>query len=465
MQDGNENEGLRSQLYERFREALVKPVGERFFEEDELIEIFDYAGDVNDDYVRWEVLFCGERLYPESDELRVRRAILYRETMPQTDAAADYLRDNAEGGKSVLWKIEQIAEELPDAVHAPEALDGLLASKEEWGDEEMIRLVKLASMLGCTDWLLGKQEELRARTGYLPVLLYELGLVFMDSDDLAEAAPFFEELTRLEPFEASYWALSCSVLARLGRTEEAREAFEFASGLDISDPEAPVLLAQAAMCGGLEDLRDQAIEKLEADLATAPEYFRAVSSLATLYLASGRREDAERTVMAYAQANPRVRECVNLAANLQLECLGPVFTLVMHGTGGTAFSAEDVIRVVEIFVNEERFGDARTLAVSYMAFAGPDVELQILYAECSFRLYDFQGVMDMFPDAEAVLFLLCNHRKGLRLARAYRKSLEALGREAEAKEFAEKAKARAIEGCDDPNIVRLIMDGGLFGEL
>ena len=39
----------REELYRRFRESLSKPVLERFFDEDELVEIYDYAGDLNDD--------------------------------------------------------------------------------------------------------------------------------------------------------------------------------------------------------------------------------------------------------------------------------------------------------------------------------------------------------------------------------------------------------------------------------
>ena len=65
----------RDDLVERFRADLSRPVGERFYSEDELITIFDLAGDSYDDYIRSEVLLLGMRLYPESDELMARRAI------------------------------------------------------------------------------------------------------------------------------------------------------------------------------------------------------------------------------------------------------------------------------------------------------------------------------------------------------------------------------------------------------
>ena len=61
----NSNDGVsRDDLYRRFRESLSKPITERFFDEDELVDIFDYAGDIDDAYARVEVLCCGARLYP-----------------------------------------------------------------------------------------------------------------------------------------------------------------------------------------------------------------------------------------------------------------------------------------------------------------------------------------------------------------------------------------------------------------
>ena len=35
-----------------------------YFDEEELVELYDYASDLRDRYTALEVLFCGERLYP-----------------------------------------------------------------------------------------------------------------------------------------------------------------------------------------------------------------------------------------------------------------------------------------------------------------------------------------------------------------------------------------------------------------
>ena len=67
----------RDELYRRFLKSLKEPASERFFDEDELVEVFDYAGDIANDYARYEALFIGARLYPDSQALAERRALLY----------------------------------------------------------------------------------------------------------------------------------------------------------------------------------------------------------------------------------------------------------------------------------------------------------------------------------------------------------------------------------------------------
>ena len=460
----NENEGVRSQLYDRFREALVKPVSERFFDEDELVEIFDYAGDVSDDYVRAEVLFCGERLYPESDELRVRRSILYAECMPSSDAFTDYVRDNAEGGESIIWKMEKILDDFPDAAGAEAALDELLGMKEAFEDEEMIRLVKLARGLGRTDWLLSRAERLRARAGYLPVLLYEMGWTFMDSDDLEHAAPFFEELTRLEPFEATYWAFSFSVLARLGRFDEAREAFEFACSLEIHDPETAVLMA-TPVGEHLADLRPQAVELLERSLRRTPDYYRAVEALATLYVAEGKKAEASGVLRDYAGIAPRIRETALLAIDLGLDCFDELFSAFMDATNGTGYTSEEVVRCLYGMFEARRYDDVRRLIVAYARYAGAVNDLKVLYAEASFLVGDYSACLDIYSDAATVLALVVMPARGARAALIYHTSLVALGRSEEAAVFATLASEMTRNILPSVDVYDRLMLRGLLSEL
>ena len=73
----SDTDGARRELYERFCSDLKKDRRVMFYDLDDLIELYDYANDIQDKYVAIEVLFCGERLYPESVELAERRALFY----------------------------------------------------------------------------------------------------------------------------------------------------------------------------------------------------------------------------------------------------------------------------------------------------------------------------------------------------------------------------------------------------
>ena len=55
MSDNNDDR--RNELCERFRQSLKNGgAGSEYFDEDELIEVFDYAGELNDEYLRFEAM-------------------------------------------------------------------------------------------------------------------------------------------------------------------------------------------------------------------------------------------------------------------------------------------------------------------------------------------------------------------------------------------------------------------------
>jgi len=62
----NPEEQETERLYQRFKQSLSDREDMPFFDEDDLVAIYDYAGDYDDDYVRLEVLFYSARYYPDS---------------------------------------------------------------------------------------------------------------------------------------------------------------------------------------------------------------------------------------------------------------------------------------------------------------------------------------------------------------------------------------------------------------
>ena len=192
----------REELCSRFRASLSDNGSDRYFDEDELIEIFDYAGDLNDDYIRFEVLLCGARLYPDSIPLKERRALLY--SAFGEDLSEKYLEDN-NSQQSALWDIARLRNSNPAGAEAVRQLELLLSHYDEFDDEEVIQLVDLASSLGQTDWLTDRLDALRVHVTYLPTLLFEIAVVLEMNGRYDEAIKLLEELTNIEPYNEQYW--------------------------------------------------------------------------------------------------------------------------------------------------------------------------------------------------------------------------------------------------------------------
>lgn len=56
----------REEIYRRFVDyASGENTADSFFEENDLIDVFDFASDTNDDFARLEVLQYAARMYPD----------------------------------------------------------------------------------------------------------------------------------------------------------------------------------------------------------------------------------------------------------------------------------------------------------------------------------------------------------------------------------------------------------------
>lgn len=251
----DENEDRRQELCERFRKSLTKPVGERFFDEDELIDLFDFAGDMADDYLKMEVLMCGARLYPESALLKERRAIFY--SFVSDDAASKFLEDNPQEN-SPMWEIMRLRSRAPHGKDAERALEYLLGGVDKLDDEEVIQFVELASQLGAYDWLVANEKQLRRQSEYAPILIYEMAVVSELNHNYEKAVAYLEELTEAEPFNAYYWYMLAQDFDMLDKRDRAMAALDYSLAIDPDGKEA--LQMRARMLIGDEKTQDEAAE-------------------------------------------------------------------------------------------------------------------------------------------------------------------------------------------------------------
>ncbi len=239
----------RDELIERFRADLHRPLSERYYSEDELLEIFDVAGDEYDDYLRSEVLLLGAHLYPDSRELLGRRAIYYRQT--NTDAFNSFLGDNPTE-ISPLWEILRLATLTGPKEAIVDEVEKFIATARLDEDEEVIQFVQALHTLGLDSWLVKNLDMIRGKVTYLPTLLYEIAVTAEDSPVLdGIAIKMLEELTEIEPYSPEYWTLLAYSYLNHDRLDDAKTAeidrvLERLAELDPSDPDIALLAVMRA---------------------------------------------------------------------------------------------------------------------------------------------------------------------------------------------------------------------------
>ncbi len=189
----------RRELYDRFRSELATNRSSLYFDEEELVELYDYASDLRDRYTALEVLFCGERLYPSSVALAERKVLFYLAIDDEAAVAAlETLPDD-----SVIKRLTALRVARTGPEEARRELDSLLATKAELNDEEIIQICDTAEELGLYSWLIDNRSKIAALTDYPPTFLYELCQI-AQSQDPDEALKILEELTMMEPFSIDF---------------------------------------------------------------------------------------------------------------------------------------------------------------------------------------------------------------------------------------------------------------------
>lgn len=255
----NDNDERR-QLMDRFLLETRDHPESAFFSEEEIVEIFDYANDFDNDFVRCEALMYGAAHYPQSDALRVRRGFQYfyqgvdvrliRQILVQVDPANTL-------GRILAVRLED--DTTTDNI-APR-LSALLDSVTELDDEEAIQLIDLAADASATDWILTSKDAILKRCSYLPTPLYEMGDVLYEAGRFSEAATFFDELVSLEPFNIDFWCRLAETVAAAGDYDRALESIDYAIAIDPDNTLARILKARVLFA--MEKEPEQIIALLE----------------------------------------------------------------------------------------------------------------------------------------------------------------------------------------------------------
>lgn len=427
MEEFHDEEEISGQdLYESFKAHLSGKSDEAFFDEDDLISIFDVAGDFDDDYIRLEVLFYGARYFPSSTALADRRGIFYQ---TYSDSMRDsYLNDHPEllTFVSSVLRLRAVA---PEPELARKMLDDLIDGADNLSDEEMIQLADAAAALGVSGWLLDRLDVLRAKTEYPATLLYEMDVIFEMEKKPEICEKVLEDLTELEPFNSEFWRLLAQVQSELGKHELAESSIEYALAIEPTAKENLMVKAGILLATENPDKVDEATEILEKVLEMDSSDLDAAKQLMICYLTLDNRERARALA---DRLFPRYKGCDWLIAGMIALYPEKFDSLIKAFDEAGPHSEEDWIRVADMTAGEHPFLGAMVMlhAVTKIKFhTSWEALLRHLYSSehytevCNFvaSLADDEEFRQAFTGEMSVLYV---------------KSLLKIGKYDDAKEYA-----------------------------
>lgn len=395
-----DDDNEREELLARFKESLSRPAAERYFDEDELVAVFDYAGDLNDDYVRTEVLLCGARLYPDSEALADRKALYYLDGDDTDMMAREYVA--ADQRSSLLCDIVRLQVQHPE--NPEEALAYLMDQYNDFGDEETIRFVLTAGDLGCYEWLKNKLPQLRKKANYTPVLLYE---VMSEADrygDNETVAALAEELIENEPFSDAYWMSLFQAQARLGREDDARNAFAYARELADDNLQLKLQMAET-IYRHAPYLRAEAIDMIRDAASANPEIYAPTDCLAGLLEQGGRTDEAKDTVRRYFENHPSEYDAMRHLLAFDIDDAEQIVTQYLDANRD-GIDDDDLTQLVHSLLFQGSIKSLSGLLTVVGSRQALDIDLLAPWIEALFREGRYDVVVAVFaclPDTEAVL--------------------------------------------------------------
>lgn len=246
--DQNENDELQN-LYQEFESEIVKAGNtEAFFDETDLVEVFDRASDLNNSIVKMEVLLYGERHYPGSEALATRRAWFYSDFGDLEAATSVNSRVANEGVLNRLLKLR--VAEVTDSTVTEKALDEIIDGAESFAEEDLIQLVDFCADCNLLEWIHSRRDRVLDKTRYAQTFIYELALLYEENGDYGKAVPLFEELTMSDPFALDFWLKLAGSQYGMNDFENVLSSADYALAIDPTSSEAIRL-----KCGALHHLQ------------------------------------------------------------------------------------------------------------------------------------------------------------------------------------------------------------------
>ncbi|MDE6086483.1 MAG: hypothetical protein K2G40_08810 [Muribaculaceae bacterium] len=343
-------------IYEQFKKDVHNRLPDMYYDEEDIVMVYDIAGDNGDTYIQLKALQLGYKLFPESEDLLLRIGF---SLLSRTDIKPlqDFLNDNTDR-KGFIWDILRYravfyADE--DSID----LDSLLGDNSFTDEEELIQFMNLIEDTDEIDWLRKNYSRIIDASKYKDTAYNELARVF-DGRDSELAIKMLEGLTGEDPFNADGWLKLAELYEGSDRNDDARMALDYAKALRSDHLYTDYLDACILLQGDPSSKR--ASELLEHVIKENPSMTTAKYQLADAYVAQDRKDLAILLWEEELRRHPRDRFAMQQLLELGAADFESVIRAFFEDNKSDNFDPEFFLgEYVEHLLKEERGQDAITV--------------------------------------------------------------------------------------------------------
>lgn len=388
MDDNNE----RRDLYEQFESEVVKRGNtEAFFDEEELVEIFDYASDYDNFIVKMEVLLYGAVHYPASEALATRRAWLYY-SFGDVEATAELNKRVSNGGtlNRLLDLRAKTAGKMLPQWDLEAALDQILNDTDDFGDEEIIQFTDYAMDMGLSSWLKAKKDKILSRCSFPQTFLYEFAVRAEEAEDYPTAIALFEELTMLEPFTLDFWLCLASAQLSNDNFEDALSSADYALAIDAESMKAMRIKGTSLY---RLDRDKQEVVDLYTTIVTSEECVESdVAALGATLSEVDRITDAKDLLSGYLLVNPEARSVINVLLYLDKEMGAPYLRSLIKSD---RISEAEIVEWAKVHVYNGNFELGANIFLLYDEIRGIKENLTALF-DVLYLAGDYEKIIELY---------------------------------------------------------------------
>lgn len=345
------NDDDRRNLYEEFLSEVVRAGNpEAFFDENDLVEIFDYSSDMSNYIAKMEVLLYGARHYPDSQALATRRAWFYS-SLGENEAAAHLNSRVSNGG--VLNELLDLYSATPlGSPDTVKRLEEIVDRTDDFADEEIIQLVDFCAEAQLLDWVERNYDRIKGKCSYPQTFIYEYANSLEDAGDRERPVQLFEELTMLEPFTTDFWERLSEAQYRAEQYDAAISSADYALAIDPDS--VPARRVKAMAMYALQRSPEEIITLLR-EIFDAPDITETeVGVLTGLLAVTGSTDEAVARLHTYLTLHTPTRSILDMLLSLDPEGVTDYVRRISAPDSFPTFSLLDWAR-------DEYLGDNRAL--------------------------------------------------------------------------------------------------------